>query len=82
MTKHARFQAVVVPHLDRLVQLAGRFGEEEAEDYVQETFTRAWVNFDQLADPEAAFPWLCSILFNVASEKRRLQGAPAQTGAD
>ena len=61
-----------MPHLNRLVALASRWADgHEAEDYVQETYARAWVAFDQLRDAGAAFPWLCQILRTVANERRR-----------
>jgi RNA polymerase sigma-70 factor, ECF subfamily len=70
--KRARFQASTLPHLDRLVALASRWGDgQEAEDYVQETYVRAWAAFHQLRDPDASFPWLCQILRTVANERRR-----------
>ena len=70
--KRVRFQSSTLPHLDRLVALASRWAaRHEAEDYVQETYVRAWNAFDQLRDPDAAFPWLCQILRAVASERRR-----------
>jgi RNA polymerase sigma-70 factor (ECF subfamily) len=70
--KRARFQSTTLPHLDRLVALASRWADgDEAEDCVQETYARAWVAFDQLRDPDAAFAWLCQILRTVANERRR-----------
>jgi RNA polymerase sigma-70 factor (ECF subfamily) len=70
--KRARFQSIALPHLDRLVGVASRWADGyEAEDYVQETYARAWTAFDQLRDPGAAFPWLCKILRTVANERRR-----------
>jgi RNA polymerase sigma-70 factor, ECF subfamily len=70
--KRARFQSSTLPHLDRLVALASRWSDgHEAEDYVQETYLRAWTAFDQLRNPDAAFPWLCQILRTVANERRR-----------
>jgi RNA polymerase sigma-70 factor, ECF subfamily len=70
--KRASFQATTLPHLDRLVSLASRWGDgHEAEDYVQETYARAWSAFHQLRDPRSAFPWLCRILRTVANERRR-----------
>jgi len=70
--KRARFQASTLPHLDRLVALASRWADgHEAEDYVQETYVRAWAAFDQLRDTGATFPWLCQILRTVANERRR-----------
>jgi len=70
--KRARFQSSTLPHLDRLVALASRWATgNEAEDYVQETYVRAWAAFDQLRDSGAAFPWLCQILRSVIGERRR-----------
>ena len=70
--QRASFQSTTLPHLDRLVALASRWGDgEEAEDYVQETYARAWTAFHQLRDTGAAFPWLCQILRTVANERRR-----------
>src|SRR5207248_3735240 len=70
--KRARFHASTLPHLDRLVAVASRWGDgHEAEDHVQETYLRAWAAFDQLRDDDAAFPWLCQILRTVAIERRR-----------
>jgi RNA polymerase sigma-70 factor, ECF subfamily len=70
--KHASFQATTLPHLDRLVAIASRWGDgQEAEDYVQETYARAWTAFHQLRDPRSAFSWLCKILRTVANERRR-----------
>ena len=71
--KRASFQSTVLPHLDRLVALASRWGDgHEAEDYVQETYARAWTAFHQLRDTRAAFAWLCRILRTVANERRRV----------
>jgi len=70
--KRACFQSSTLPHLDRLVTLASHWADgHEAEDDVQETYTRAWIAFDQLRDVGAAFPWLCQILRTVANERRR-----------
>jgi RNA polymerase sigma-70 factor, ECF subfamily len=70
--RRARFQSATLHHLDRLVMLASRWTDgHEAEDYVQETYARAWGAFDQLRDPKAAFSWLCQILRTVATERRR-----------
>ena len=70
--KRVRFQSATLPYLDRLVALAASWSDgQEAEDYVQETYARAWIAFDQLRQPEAAFPWLCQILRGVANERRR-----------
>lgn len=72
--KRARFQSATLPHLDRLVAMASRWWDgNEAEDYVQETYARAWTAFHQLRDDDAAFPWLYRILLTVANERRRTQ---------
>ncbi|HTO96672.1 MAG TPA: sigma-70 family RNA polymerase sigma factor [Myxococcales bacterium] len=72
--KRARFQSATLPHLDRLVAVASRWWDgSEAEDYVQETYARAWTAFHQLRDVDAAFPWLYRILLTVANERRRTQ---------
>ena len=66
------FQSATLPHLARLVAIASRWSDgHEAEDYVQETYARAWTAFDQLRDQGAALPWLYSILRTVAAERRR-----------
>ena len=71
-SRRARFQACTLSHLDRLVAVASRWADRhEAEDYVQETYLRAWTAFEQLRDHDAAFPWLCQILRAVANERRR-----------
>jgi len=70
--RRARFQSATLHHLDRLVMLASRWTDgHEAEDYVQETYARAWGAFDQLRDPKATFAWLCQILRTVATERHR-----------
>ena len=70
--RRSRFQASTLPHLDRLVAVASRWADwHDAEDYVQETYLRAWSAFDQLRDPDSAFPWLCQILRTVANERHR-----------
>jgi RNA polymerase sigma-70 factor, ECF subfamily len=71
---HSRFQSLTLPHLDRLLAFATRWGDgEEAEDYVQETYLSAWRAFDQLRDPGAVFPWLCKILRTVAMQQGRIR---------
>ena len=70
--KDASFQSVTLPHLDRLVAIASRWGDgSEAEDHVQETYVRAWTTFHQLRDTRAAFAWLYRILRTVAAERWR-----------
>lgn len=65
--QHARFNAVVLPHLDRLLRFARRRTSStgDAEDAVQDACVRAWLSFGDLRDPEAARSWLYRILRSV-----------------
>ncbi|MBV9881269.1 MAG: sigma-70 family RNA polymerase sigma factor [Gemmatirosa sp.] len=66
----ARFQALVLPHLDRLLGFASRRTRStaEAEDAVQETCVRAWLGFAALRDPAKVRPWLYCILRAVLAD--------------
>lgn len=57
----------------RLLAFAGRFcgSESEAEDLVQETFTRAWRSWDQLDDRARARPWLYAIARHACQRMHR-----------
>lgn len=65
--RHARFVAVVLPHLDTLLAFARRrtAAEADAEDAVQDACVRAWCALDQLRDDAHARPWLFQILRRV-----------------
>lgn len=65
--QHARFNALVVPQLDRLLDFARRRTDElgDAEDAVQETCIRAWGAMTELRDDALVRPWLYRILRNV-----------------
>ena len=67
---YVRFDAIVLPHLDRLLAFAGRRTDSlaDAEDVVQEVCSRAWVGFGELRDPAAVRPWLYRILRTVLSD--------------
>jgi RNA polymerase sigma-70 factor (ECF subfamily) len=73
---HARFNALVLPHLDRLLGFARRrTGEaEDAADAVQEACVRAWLGFGDLRDDSLARPWLYRILRSVLSDSREKSG--------
>lgn len=64
------FEALVLPHLDRLLGFASRRTATlvDAEDAVQDTCLRAWAAFDELRDPGSARAWLYRILRSVLSE--------------
>jgi RNA polymerase sigma-70 factor (ECF subfamily) len=79
----ARFQALIQPHLGRLLRFACRRvrNPADAEDLVQEACTRAWVAFADLRDEALALPWLYRILRSSLSDfhekqDRREQLAP------
>jgi RNA polymerase sigma-70 factor, ECF subfamily len=72
----ARFQALVLPHLDRLLGFAGRRTRStaEAEDAVQEACVRAWLGFSGLRDPAKVRPWLYCILRAVLADNCERDG--------
>ena len=72
----ARFNALVLPHLDRLLGFARRrTGEaEDAADAVQEACMRAWLGFGDLRDDSLARPWLYRILRSVLSDSHEKNG--------
>ena len=86
IASQARFQALVQPHLARLLRFAGRRlrNPADAEDVVQEACTRAWVAFDDLREDALVLPWLYRILRSSLSDHfekqtRREQLAPTLT---
>ena len=76
----ARFDAVVTPHLDRLLAFAIRRSDSvaDAEDAVQEAFVRAWLAFADLRDDANARPWIYRILRTVLSDAREKSGRRQQ----
>ena len=67
---HARFHALVLPHLDRLLGFArrGTGDEAAAEDAVQEARVRAWTGFAELRDPASGRAWHYRMLRTVLEE--------------
>src|SRR4029077_16953759 len=83
IARQARFQALVQPHLGRLLRFAGRRfrNPADAEDVVQEACTRAWVAFGDLREDALVLSWLFRILRSSMSDHfekqtRREQLAP------
>src|SRR5215218_2107794 len=76
----SRFDAVVTPHLDRLLAFAIRRSDSvaDAEDAVQEACVRAWVGFADLRDDANARPWFYRILRTVLSDSREKSGRRQQ----
>jgi len=74
--REARFQALALPHLDRLVSFAyRRLGNRaDAEDVVQDSFVRAWLAFGELRDESRIRPWLYRIVRSVMSDFRERRG--------
>ena len=78
--RQARFDALVLPHLDRLLAFAVRRTDvrPDAEDAVQEACVRAWLAFDDLRDPARVRAWLYRILRTVLSEAQERSGRRRQ----
>jgi len=78
--RHARFDALVLPHLDRLFAFAMRRADArvDAEDAVQDACVRAWVAFDELRDPASVRAWLYRILRSVLAESAERQARRRQ----
>jgi RNA polymerase sigma-70 factor, ECF subfamily len=72
----ARFQALVLPHLDRMVAFASRRlgNRADAEDVVQDSFVRAWLGFSELRDEGRVRSWLYRIVRSVLSDFRARRG--------
>ena len=75
-----RFEAVILPHLDRLLAFAVRRCDSvaDAEDAVQEACMRAWVGFADLRDDSSARAWVYRILRTVLSDAREKTGRRQQ----
>jgi RNA polymerase sigma-70 factor (ECF subfamily) len=66
----ARFHALVLPHLDRMLGFAKRWAHStsDAEDAVQDACVRAWSTFGDLRDDTKTRAWLYRILRSVLSD--------------
>jgi RNA polymerase sigma-70 factor, ECF subfamily len=66
----ARFNALVLPHLDRMLGFAKRRtpSTSDAEDAVQEACIRAWTAFGDLREETKTRAWLYRILRGVLSD--------------
>lgn len=76
----ARFHALVLPHLDRLLGFARRRTDDasDAEDAVQDACIKAWLAFGDLRDESLVRPWLYRILRSVLSDSFEKSGRRRQ----
>lgn len=74
--RQARYEALVLPHLDRLLGFAARRTAAigDAEDALQDMCMRAWLGFDDLQDATRVRPWLFRILRTVLSDALERSG--------
>lgn len=70
MGDEQRFQALVLPLLDRLLAFARRrVGDRaDAEDLVQSAMLRAWKGFASLRDPSSGPAWVFAVLRTTISD--------------
>lgn len=64
MEKHKRYEALTKERYQDIYRLAYWLCKDHhlAQDLAQDTFLKAWRFFDNLNDPNAAKPWLITIL--------------------
>jgi RNA polymerase sigma-70 factor (ECF subfamily) len=74
--REARFEALVLPHLDAVHYAALRLTRDEsnAEDLAQETFLRAYRAMHQLTQEESCRAWLMKIMMNIWLNQRQKHG--------
>jgi RNA polymerase sigma-70 factor, ECF subfamily len=74
--RQARYETLVMPHLDRLLGFAARRTPSigDAEDAIQDMSMRAWLAFDELRDAASVRPWLFRILRTVLSDSLERSG--------
>ena len=81
----ATFEAVALPHVDRLFRLAmwSVRSRPDAEDIVQETMMQALKSFHRFQPRMNCRAWLMAILHHVISNRRRaVQRSPVVSDAD
>ena len=81
----ARFERDAMPLLDQLYSAAMRLTQnpQDAEDLVQDTFTKAYTSFHQYQDGTNLKAWMYRILTNTfINSYRKKQREPLQSDAD
>lgn len=84
-TRHASFEVLVQPHLQRLYRLAFRFtgARDDAEDLVQELCTRLLPRVETLRALDRPGPWLARALHNLyVDQVRRRARSPVEGVAE
>jgi RNA polymerase sigma-70 factor (ECF subfamily) len=78
--REARFEALVLPHLDAVHYAALRLTKDasNAEDLVQETFLRAYRALHQLTQEESCRAWVMKIMMNIWLNQRQKHSREAQ----
>ncbi|MQA85757.1 MAG: sigma-70 family RNA polymerase sigma factor [Streptosporangiales bacterium] len=73
MTRGEEFLRATLPALDLVHNLARRLARDttEAEDLVQETYTRAWAAWVAGRAPLRVEPWLATICLNAGRDRAR-----------
>ena len=71
--RHASFDALMRPHLDRLYRLAFRLAgnRPEAEDLFQDTVIKIYPRMDELIDIDEPGSWLCRVMYHHFVDNRR-----------
>src|SRR4051812_15054303 len=80
-----RFKRLVEPHLDALFRAAFRLARQraDAEDLVQETCVRAFLQIAELREAQPVKAWLLRVLHNVFVDgTRRARQSPVTLVAD
>lgn len=67
------YEALALPHLERLRAFARRRDPVEADDLVQEALLRGWQRFGELREVGAIRAWLFQILHNLFLQERRVR---------
>jgi RNA polymerase sigma-70 factor (ECF subfamily) len=79
--RQARFEALVLPHLDVLHYAAMRLTRDKSttEDLIQETFLRAYRALHQLTQEESCRAWLMKIMTNIWLNQLQKRGREGMT---
>ncbi len=77
------FTALTTPHLSRLFRIGLRLTHQasESQDLVQETLTKAWINWDRFERTGSLGAWLSRILVNAFISRHRHQKVVDTTAA-